>query len=266
MDEQKPILKIKNLNKHFHIAGNRKFTFRELFSAWLQQGKTSLFHALKDVNMELYPGDFIGVIGHNGSGKSTLLKIIAGIYEPDPGSVVKLHGHLVPFLELGVGFNPEFTGRENIYLNGTILGMKLAYLDKKFAEIVRFAELEEFINNPVKNYSSGMMVRLAFSIAIQAHADIFILDEVLGVGDETFRRKSARFVQQLAKEGKTIIFVSHELEEIETLCTKVAWFDHGELKFFGNTHEGLRLYRESVTARENAAIPETVGEFTQVGI
>ncbi len=243
---QKPTIKLQNVNKHFAIAGDRKFTFRELVSAWLKQGKTERFAALTDINFELYPGDFLGIIGHNGSGKSTLLKLIAGIYSPDPGSIIEINGMLVPFLELGVGFNPEFTGKENIYLNGTILGMKLDYLDRHYQDIVDFAGLGQFINNPVKNYSSGMMVRLAFSIAIQANADIFILDEILGVGDEAFRRKSANYVNKLAEEGKTIIFVSHELEEVSHLCNKVAWIDHGKLRYFGETQKGLSLYKQSI--------------------
>lgn len=245
--DQKPSLMLRNVNKNFHIAGDRKFTFRELVGAWLQQGKTELFPALKDINFDLYPGDFLGIIGHNGSGKSTLLKLIAGIYNADKGSEIEINGMLVPFLELGVGFNPEFTGKENIYLNGTILGMKLKYLDEHYQDIVDFADLGQFINNPVKNYSSGMMVRLAFSIAIQANADIYILDEILGVGDEKFRRKTAAYVRKLAQEGKTIIFVSHELDEVSELCNKVAWIDHGELKFFGDTQEGLKLYNESIS-------------------
>lgn len=249
MDSQsntQPSLVLKDVNKHFAIAGDRKFTFRELVSAWLQQGKTERFAALTDINFDLYPGDFLGIIGHNGSGKSTLLKLIAGIYSPDKGSNIKINGMLVPFLELGVGFNPEFTGKENIFLNGTILGMSLDYLAEKYQDIVDFAELGKFINNPVKNYSSGMMVRLAFSIAIQANADIFILDEILGVGDESFRRKSASYVSNLTKEGKTIIFVSHELEEVSHLCNKVAWIDKGKLRFFGDTEQGLNLYKQSI--------------------
>jgi ABC-type polysaccharide/polyol phosphate transport system ATPase subunit len=219
-------IEIKNLSKTFYIAEDRKYSLKSLFASFFKQGKTRAFHALEDINLEIYKGEFVGIVGRNGSGKSTLLKLIAGIYSPDRGGKIKVHGRLVPFLELGVGFNPELTGKENIYLNGTILGMSKKYLDEKYDEIVKFAELEEFMEVPVKNYSSGMMVRLAFSIAVQTDADIYILDEILAVGDENFQRKSLSVINRMKREGKTILFVSHSMESIEKFCDRaVLLFD-----------------------------------------
>jgi ABC-2 type transport system ATP-binding protein len=200
--------------------------------------------SLKDFLTEIYKGEFVGIIGKNGSGKSTLLKMIAGIFEPDKGSTLKVDGNLVPFLELGVGFNHELSGRENIYLNGTILGMTKKYIDEKFDEIVKLSELDNFINEPVKNYSSGMQVRLAFSIAVQADADIFILDEVLSVGDERFQAKSVGKVKELVAAGKTVLFVSHEIEEIKEFCNRVMFIDEGKISYFGDTEEAVRIYHE----------------------
>lgn len=253
---------LKNVSKTFMIRGNRKDTLRSLFSGLFNQGKTDQFQALQDVSATIYPGDFVGVIGQNGSGKSTLLKLLAGIYLPDKGSVINANGRIVPFLELGVGFNPELTGKENIYLNGTILGMTKKYLDEKYNEIVAFAELEDFMNMPVKNYSSGMMVRLAFSIAIKSDADIYILDEVFAVGDVEFQKKSVDIVTQFGKEGKTIIFVSHDLEEIETYCNKALWINQGKLEYFGDSKTAVEQYTkylrevEGVTIRKKAVKDE----------
>lgn len=234
MNTTNTAIKIQNLTKTFYIFEDPKFTLKSLFNSFLRQGKTRKFKALDNVNLEIYKGEFFGFIGHNGSGKSTLLKIIAGIYSGDKGSNVDYYGKLVPFLELGVGFNAELTGRENVFLNGTILGMSIAYLRKKFDEIVEFSGIGEYINMPVKNYSSGMQIRLAFSIAIQSDADIYLLDEVFGVGDIEFQKKSLAEIVRLKKEGKTVILVSHSPETLKTHCDRVCIMKKGQVYEIGN--------------------------------
>lgn len=183
-------------------------------------------HALKNISFEVNKGDFFGIVGRNGSGKSTLLKVLAQIYTPTEGSV-SINGSLTPFIELGVGFNPELTGRENIYMNGAMLGFSKKEVDEMYNEIVEFAELEKFMDQKLKNYSSGMQVRLAFSIAIRAKTDILLIDEVLAVGDSNFQRKCYRTFNTLKEEGKTIVFVSHNMADIERYCDRVVVLDGG---------------------------------------
>jgi len=234
---------VKNLNKTFFIHEDKKSTMRALFTSFFNQGKTRQFNALQNINFEIKRGEFVGIVGRNGSGKSTLLKILAGIYNADKGSTVEAKGSMVPFLELGVGFNPDLSGRENIFLNGTIIGMTNKFLQEKFDEIVEFAELKNFIDVPVKNYSSGMMVRLAFSIAIQSNADIYLLDEILAVGDENFQKKSANVIRRLKKEGKTIVYISHSMESIKAYCDRALLVDRSELKMDGNPYLVTEEYR-----------------------
>lgn len=240
--EKDTAISIKNLSKTFLLKGDFKPTFRSLFASFFNQGMTKKFKALDNINLEIYKGEFFGIIGGNGSGKSTLLKIIAGIYEGDKGSKVNYAGTLVPFLELGVGFNMEFTGRENIFLNGTILGMTIGYLKSKFDEIVDFAGVREFIDMPVKNYSSGMMLRLAFSIAIQAKADIYLLDEILAVGDMQFQEKSFGIIKDLKKQKKTIVFVSHSMDQIQKMCDRVCWIQCGKIERIGTPADITNSY------------------------
>jgi len=245
MKKKELAIKIENLSKTFFIAEDRKYSLKSLVAAWFRQGKTRRFKAVDNISMSFDHGDFIGIIGRNGSGKSTLLKIIAGIYDPDKGSILEVKGSIVPFIELGVGFNPDLTGRENIYLNGTILGMTTKFLTEKFAEIVSFAELEEFIDTAVKHFSSGMMVRLAFSIAIQANADIYIFDEILAVGDEVFQQKSRKIIDKFIEAGKTIIFVTHDVNAVKKYCTKTLWLDHGKAMYYGDTETAVEMYSQS---------------------
>ncbi len=237
---------IKNLNKSFFIADNKKDTLRSLVVSLFNQGKSKPFHALKNIHLDIKKGEFIGIIGRNGSGKSTLLKVIAGIYSPDKGGEVTVNGRMVPFLELGVGFNPELSGRENIFLNGAILGLTTKEIKKRYNDIVEFSELGDFIHTPVKNYSSGMKVRLAFSIAIQTDADIYILDEILGVGDGAFRSKSIGVINKLIEQGKTVIYVSHSLGSVQKYCNRVVWLNQGEVIFDGDTRTGIDQYRQSL--------------------
>ena len=198
-------------------------------------------HVLKDISFEVEKGDFFGILGRNGSGKSTLLKIISQIYVPEHGSVT-VNGKLVSFIELGVGFNPELTGRENVYLNGALLGFSREEIDEMYDDIVDFAELREFMNQKLKNYSSGMQVRLAFSVAIKAQGDVLILDEVLAVGDEAFQRKCNDYFVERKKSGKTTILVTHDMGAVKKYCNKAVLIEHGLVKAFGNPENVANQY------------------------
>ncbi|HFI0702271.1 TPA: ABC transporter ATP-binding protein [Streptococcus suis] len=213
-------------------------------------------HVLKDISFEVEKGDFFGILGRNGSGKSTLLKIISQIYVPEHGTVT-VNGKLVSFIELGVGFNPELTGRENVYLNGALLGFSRDEIDAMYDDIVDFAELREFMNQKLKNYSSGMQVRLAFSVAIKAQGDVLILDEVLAVGDEAFQRKCNDYFQERKKSGKTTILVTHDMGAVKKYCNKAVLIEHGLVKAIGNPENVANQYSfdNTVTAQ-----PEPLAE------
>ena len=253
---QDPVVKIKNLSKDFVLPHERKNTIKEKV---LFFGKASyeLQHALRDVDVEVKRGEFFGIVGRNGSGKSTLLKIIGGIYQPTKGSV-EIHGTLTPFIELGIGFNPELTGRENVYLNGAILGLTHKEIEQKYREIVDFAELEKFMDQKLKNYSSGMQVRLAFSIAIQAHNDILLIDEALATGDASFKEKSLNRMKDLMGEARTIVIVSHAMGTISELCHKVAWLHQGKLIAFGPAKEVCDKYLEFLSVGK---VPVALEDF-----
>ena len=214
------------------------------------------FWALKDVSFEVPTGTTFGVIGHNGSGKSTLLKTLTGILVPDQGSV-KTMGRVSALLELGAGFHPELSGRENVFLNGAILGLKRKEIEKRFDDIIEFAGLEQFIDSPVKNYSSGMFVRLGFAVAANVEPDVLLIDEVLSVGDENFARKSAERIDQFRRDGRTIVFVSHGLDSVEQLCETVAWLDHGEIQMIGPAAEVISAYRGD--SHDAVTTPEEFG-------
>jgi ABC-2 type transport system ATP-binding protein len=232
-------ISIKNLDKDFLLPHERKNSLKE----WVLHFKKPTYehmHALKDINVEIKHGEFFGIVGRNGSGKSTLLKIIGGIYQPTRGSVI-VNGTLTPFIELGIGFNPELTGRENIYLNGAILGLTRKEVNQKYDEIVAFSELERFMDQKLKNYSSGMQVRLAFSIAIQAHNDILLIDEVLAVGDAAFQRKCFNVFKEIKKQGKTVVFVTHDMGAVQEFCDRAMMIQNSEITIIGNPREvGLR--------------------------
>lgn len=243
MDENKPIIQIKDLKKSFFLPHERHDSLVEFMSNPLRmfKPKGEQFTVLKDIDLDIYKGEFLGIMGRNGSGKSTLLKILAGIYEPTSGSV-KVTGSVVPFLELGVGFNAELSGRENVFLNGIILGMSKDKLKKKYEEIVAFAELEKFMDMPLKNYSSGMQVRLAFSIAIMADADIYILDEVLAVGDVEFQKKCFDVFRNYKEQKKTVILVTHAAGSVKDFCTRAVFLKDGVFQVEGDVDKVIDAY------------------------
>lgn len=247
----KPIIEVDNVSKIFEIPHESRNTLKSYFLNPFKRVGKERFYALKNVNFTIEKGDFVGVIGRNGSGKSTLLKILAGIFEPTKGKI-KVNGTLVPFLELGVGFNHELTGRENIYLNGIILGMTRKYVESKFDEIVDFAEIRDFIDLQVKNYSSGMVIRLAFAIAVEARADIYLLDEVLSVGDAGFQKKSLEKMLGLLTDGATGILVSHNIKDVKKYCNRVVLLKNGEVVYDGSTKEGVEIFESQmgVTSEE----------------
>ena len=201
-------------------------------------GGYELFNALDNVSFDVKKGEFFGIIGRNGSGKSTLLKILAGIYQPDKGKV-KINGMISPFLELGIGFNPELSGRDNVYLNATVLGLTQKQIDEKFDSIVAFSELERFIDQKLKNYSSGMQVRLAFSVSIHANRDILLMDEVLAVGDPSFQEKCLAEFSKYKEMGKTVILVTHDLRIVEAYCDRLLLLQNGVVQMIGGTAEVL---------------------------
>jgi len=201
------------------------------------------FWALRDVSFDIGQGETFGLVGDNGSGKSTLLKCMAKILYPDRGSIT-MHGRVAALLEVGSGFHPELSGRENVYLNGSILGMSRKEIDAKFDAIVDFSGVREFIDQPVKNYSSGMYVRLGFSVAINVEPDILLVDEVLAVGDESFQAKCAEKFAQFKSEGRTVVIVSHALGTLAKMCDRVAWIQHGDLKAVGEPDDVIAEYRQ----------------------
>lgn len=227
------MIDVNNISMSFRIDMNRSSGLKE-WLVNLVEGKRDVreFKALSDIQFSVKKGEVIGIIGRNGSGKSTLLKVISGIYKPTAGSVA-LAGNVVPMLELGSGFDPELTGRENIFLNGAILGYTEAYLKSKLEEIIAFSELDSFIDMPIKTYSSGMMIRLAFSIATVVTPEILIVDEILAVGDEFFQKKSFARMQELMSGGTTVLFVSHSIEQIRQICNRAIWLEQGVVKMIG---------------------------------
>ena len=241
----KAIVEISKLTKSFKIPLEASSGVKQQLIKILKGRKGyRVFTPLKDISFTINEGDFFGIVGRNGSGKSTLLKTIAGIYTPNSGNV-KVHGSLVPFIELGVGFNPELTGRENIFLNGALLGFSHEEMESMYSAIVEFAELEDFMEERLKNYSSGMQVRLAFSIAIRAHADILLLDEVLAVGDEAFQKKCYSYFDKLKREKRTVILVTHDMAAVERFCTKAVFIEDGHVKMIGKPYRIAAAYSRS---------------------
>lgn len=240
-----PIVVINNLTKSFKIPLEASSGIKQKIINILKGRKGyRIFTPLKDIDFTINEGDFFGIVGRNGSGKSTLLKTIAGIYTPNSGSV-EVGGSLVPFIELGVGFNPELTGRENVFLNGALLGFSHDEMEAMYDKIVDFAELGDFMEERLKNYSSGMQVRLAFSIAIRAHADILLLDEVLAVGDEAFQKKCYAYFDKLKREKRTVILVTHDMSAVERFCNKAVFIEDGKVKMIGKPYRIAAAYSRS---------------------
>lgn len=240
---------IPNYNKHlsielinvsltFEVSNEKVDTLKELFIRTLKRNKTKKIKisALKDVSFKIYKGEKVGIIGYNGAGKSTLLKLITGVYPPEEGSV-RTYGNISPLLSLGAGFDPNYSGRKNIFLNGAVLGYNKDFLKSKVNQIIEFSELGRFIDIPIKNYSSGMLAKLGFSIATAVEPDILIIDEILGVGDVNFQKKSGDKIRSLMDGGTTVLLVSHSLPQIRELCDKAIWLDNGSVREIGEVNK-----------------------------
>lgn len=240
-----PAIEVGGVSKTFRIPHEQRTFFKEYFVHPLRRMTYERNEALKNVTFAVEAGEFLGVTGSNGSGKSTLLRILAGIYVPDSG-LVRVNGLLSPFIELGVGFNFELNARDNININGTLAGLTKRQLDEKFDEILAFSELERFVDQKLKNYSSGMLVRLAYAIAIQIPFDVLLLDEVLAVGDEAFQHKCLATFEGFKANGKTVVFVSHALDLMEEFCDRVLLLQAGEIQALGSPDEVIELYRQRV--------------------
>ena len=238
------VIQVRDVSMHFNLMEEKVDSIKE-YVVKLLKGKLLYndFIALNHISFDVQKGDILGFIGFNGAGKSTLLKILAGVLTPTTGSVT-VKGTIAPLIEVGAGFDPELTARENIYLNGAILGYSKAFIEQKFDSIIEFAELKDFVNVPVKNFSSGMYARLGFSIATAVQPDILIVDEVLSVGDFRFQQKCEERIRKMIEDGVTILLVSHDMEMIERLCNKVLWLDHGEMKDLGATESVCEEYKK----------------------
>lgn len=236
-------IKVEHVSKNFVLPHEKKDSIKRAFTGMFKSKAkgSEIQHALKDVSFEVKKGEFFGIVGRNGSGKSTLLKMLAGIYQPTRGSI-STRGKLVPFIELGVGFNPELTGRENVYLNGALLGFSFKEMQAMYDDIVKFAELERFMDQKLKNYSSGMQVRLAFSLATRAHADILLVDEVLAVGDAAFQRKCFEYFKELKANKKTVVFVTHDMSAVKEYCDRAMLIDQSEVQHIGSPADIAREY------------------------
>ena len=229
------MIKIKNVSMKFNLGIEKEFSIKQAFINLFtrkNKRKKETFWALKDVSFNVGKGEVVGLIGSNGAGKSTLLKVIAGVMKPTDGNV-EIGGNICPMIELGAGFDMDLTARENIYLNGAVLGYSKDFINEKFNEIVEFSELKDFLDVPVKNFSSGMTARLAFSIATIVDPEILIVDEILSVGDIAFQSKSKQKMISMIKGGTTVLFVSHSLDQIRDLCDKVVWIEHGVVQQIG---------------------------------
>jgi ABC-2 type transport system ATP-binding protein/lipopolysaccharide transport system ATP-binding protein len=229
------VIHLQDISVRYRLIRERRRTFQAHIINYLKGNRIEIetLWALKKISLEISEGESLGIIGHNGAGKSTLLKVVSGVIKPVEGHM-HVKGRIAPLIELSAGFDPELTGRENIYLNAAILGFSRKEINSKFDRIIEFSELQEFVDSPLKNYSSGMVSRLGFSIATEVDPDILIIDEVLAVGDASFKKKSMERILEFRNNGITIIFVSHNMEEIRYLCSKVSWLDHGSIKMTGD--------------------------------
>lgn len=274
MSKTKPAIEIKSLSKAYMIGHEREamagtMTFRDSLTNMARkpielitghQLKKEKFWALKDVNLKIERGDVVGIIGRNGSGKSTLLKVLSRIVEPTKGEVI-MRGRVASLLEVGTGFHPELTGRENVYFNGAILGMTRKEIQSKFDEIVAFSEVEKFLDTPVKFYSSGMYVRLAFAVAAHLDPDILIVDEVLAVGDAAFQKKCLGKMRDVAGQGRTVLFVSHSMAAVRSLCSLGVYMNEGKIVYSGSIDKALGTYQKAIDSVFSRSLP---GEKTHI--
>jgi len=239
-----PVIILDNISVRYHAPDVKIGTFKEYVIQLLKRNvRIKEFHALRNVNLQVNEGEILGVVGRNGAGKSTLLKVVSRVLIPKEGRV-RLKGRVSPLLELGAGFHPELTGRENVFLNGTLLGHARREIELRLNEIIEFAELDAFIDSPLRTYSSGMIARLGFSIATTWKPDILILDEILSVGDENFRNKCRARMESFQKQGTTTLLVSHISNNIESMCTQAIWLHHGEIRAKGSAKEIVSMYQE----------------------
>ena len=241
-----PAISVENVSKAFRIYHERSLSIKQSIVRAGRRSRFEEFQALQDVSFDVPHGASVGIVGRNGSGKSTLLKCVAGIFRPDSGQI-RADGRLAALLELGAGFYPEYSGRENIYLNGALLGLSRKYIDHVYDEIVAFSELERYIDNTVKTYSSGMFARLGFSIAVHLDPQILVIDEILAVGDEAFQRRCYQRILDLQRAGTTMLFVSHSLDVVKRLCTDCLWLDQGQVRAFGPAAEVVQAYLADVS-------------------
>ena len=243
------MIDLKNVGMKFNLGiekdNSLKMTFIRLFDK-KKRIKKSEFWALKNITFHVYPGDVVGLIGLNGAGKSTLLKVVSGVMKPTEGTI-EVNGDISPMIELGAGFDQDLTARENIYLNGAILGYSKEFIDEKFDEIVEFSELKDFLDVPIKNFSSGMVAKLAFSISTIVNPEILIVDEILSVGDIKFQKKSKNKMMSLIKGGTTVLFVSHSIDTIKEICNKVVWLEKGRIVDMGDTEEICDKYLQKIS-------------------
>lgn len=245
-NKQPPVMiDVQDLTVNYKLVNDRVKSMKEfLIASLLRKITYESFTALENVSFQVRKGEVLGIVGHNGAGKSTLLKIVSGILKPSKGQI-RNYGRVVPMLELGSGFDFDLTGQENIFLNGAILGYQEEFLNEKYEQIVEFSELGRFIQSPIRNYSSGMMMRLAFSVATVVNPEILIVDEILAVGDSDFQEKSKRRMLELMGGGTTVLFVSHSMDQIRELCNRVLWIEHGQVQMIGPTQEVCDCYERS---------------------
>ena len=239
------VIEVRDVSMRFRLTDDKIMSLKEFVTRTITGIiQTSEFWALKNISFDVYKGEVLGIIGHNGAGKSTILKVISGILRPTKGSI-NCRGNIVPMLELGSGFDMDLTGRENIFLNGAILGYSETFLNEKYQEIVDFSELGQFIDVPIRNYSSGMLMRLAFSVATVVNPEVLIVDEILAVGDANFQEKSRKRMLELMSGGTTVLFVSHSMGQIREMCDRVVWIEHGTLQAVGETQAICDQYENS---------------------
>jgi len=239
---QNNVILVKNVTKNFKLFYDKPNTLKERLVFW-NKTKREIRTVLNNVSLEIKKGETVALIGTNGSGKSTLLKLLTRIYYPNKGTI-KMKGKVTALLELGAGFHPDFTGRENIYFNASIFGLTRGEIENRIDDIIEFSELKEFIDNPVRTYSSGMYMRLAFSIAINVDAEILLIDEILAVGDQHFQDKCFRKLEELKNSDKTIVIVTHDLASVKKICTRAIWIFNGQIKKDGNVEEVISKYLE----------------------